>query len=402
MSGNIAINPETGEMLVISPQGQWVPPQRARNPETGAEVFYDGTEWRPVPAARTAPAAPAPAPTAESVGRGFFQRNLLDIFERGYQQTGIGVAATRGRSPDSSYGLSPEDAASEIIRRRERLAQIPQTAEVQRVNRAAEESGSVLGAVGQYARSPEAIVNISGESIGANPVGGGLGVVGAALPVPFLRQIVGALAGALNFPTEYANSLGQSLLEAARDQGIDPTNREQLAGLIRAMNADPALMEKTRNDALIRAGIISAADAAAGGLAGRMSGRGFAGRVGGGAAIEGAGGGLGEAAASIATEGTFNPAEVGAEIVGSGVGGGLGNLTRAGAPPAGPRSREEDENLRAAIDTVTGERDYLDETQRAFDEVARQTEARDRANRFPDIRSVDPEIYAAENPIIAA
>jgi SAM-dependent methyltransferase len=309
-----------------------------------------------------APAAPAAAPTAESVGRGFFQRNLLDIGERGYQQTRIGVAAARGRSPDSFYGLSPEDAASEIVQRRERLQQIPQTEEVQRVGRAAEESGSVLGAVGQYARSPEAIVNIAGESIGANPVAGGLGVVGAALPVPFLRQIVGALAGALNFPTEYASSLGQSLLEAARDQGIDPTNREQLAGLIRAINADPALFEKTRNDALTRAGIISATDAVAGGLAGRMSGRGFAGRVGGGAAAEAAGGGLGEAGAQLATEGQISPAEVGAEIVGGGVGGGLGNVVRAGPPPAGPRSREEDEALRAAIDAATGERDYLDGT----------------------------------------
>ena len=402
MSGNIAINPETGEMLVISPQGQWVPPQRARNPETGAEVFYDGTEWRPVPAARTAPTAAAPAPTAESVGRNWLERNFLDIPERGYQQTGIGVAAMRGRSPNSFYGLSPEDAASEIVQRQERLRQIPQTEEVQRVGRAAEESGSVLGAVGQYARSPEAIVNITGESIGANPVGGVIGAAGAALPTPFLRQIVGALAGALNFPTEFVGSLGQSLLEAARDQGIDPTNRQQLAGLIRAINADPALFEKTRNDALIRAGIISATDAVAGGLAGRMGGRNFAGRVGGGAGVEGAGGGLGEAGAQLATEGQINPAEVGAEIVGSGVGGGLGNLTRAGAPPAGPRTREEDEALRGAIDTVTGERNYLDETRSAFDEAARQAEARDRANRFPDIRNVEPERYALDNFSLAS
>ena len=97
----------------------------------------------------------------------------------------------------------------------------------------------------------------------------------------------------------------------------------------------------------------------------------------------------------------YREAAIASAVVGGGIGGGFAALPGRN-PPAGPRTREEDEALRGAIDTVTGERDYLDETQGAFDEVERQREARDRANRFPDIRNVDPEIYAAENPIIAA
>lgn len=62
---NVAINRETGEILVLSPEGQWQPAQRARNPETGAELYSDGTQWRPIPQ----PPQPAPT-TGESLARG--------------------------------------------------------------------------------------------------------------------------------------------------------------------------------------------------------------------------------------------------------------------------------------------------------------------------------------------
>jgi hypothetical protein len=97
----------------------------------------------------------------------------------------------------------------------------------------------------------------------------------------------------------------------------------------------------------------------------------------------------------------YREAAIASAVVGGGIGGGFAALP-GGTPPAGPRTREEDEALRGAIDTVTGERNYLDETRKYFDEVALQVEARNRANRFPDIRNVDPEIYAAESPVIAA
>ena len=56
MSGNVAINRQTGEILVLNPAGEWAPATRARNPQTGEELFNDGAAWRPVPA----PEAPRP------------------------------------------------------------------------------------------------------------------------------------------------------------------------------------------------------------------------------------------------------------------------------------------------------------------------------------------------------
>ena len=58
---NVAINRETGEILVVGPDGQWSPAQRAVNPQTGEQIYNDGTRWVPVPVAppppRTATAA---------------------------------------------------------------------------------------------------------------------------------------------------------------------------------------------------------------------------------------------------------------------------------------------------------------------------------------------------------
>lgn len=44
-----AYNEKTGELLTLSPEGQWVPPKMAQNPETGEKVFLDGNAWKPVP-----------------------------------------------------------------------------------------------------------------------------------------------------------------------------------------------------------------------------------------------------------------------------------------------------------------------------------------------------------------
>lgn len=45
-----AINKETGEILVLSSEGDWTPAKLAQNPETGERLFLDGDEWKPVPA----------------------------------------------------------------------------------------------------------------------------------------------------------------------------------------------------------------------------------------------------------------------------------------------------------------------------------------------------------------
>lgn len=62
---NVAINRETGEILIVDPEGKWVPAPRAVNPQTGEQLYSDGSRWLAVPA------APQPERTAgESLARG--------------------------------------------------------------------------------------------------------------------------------------------------------------------------------------------------------------------------------------------------------------------------------------------------------------------------------------------
>lgn len=46
-----AYNEKTGELLTLGSDGQWAAPKMAQNPQTGEKVFFDGGEWKPVPAA---------------------------------------------------------------------------------------------------------------------------------------------------------------------------------------------------------------------------------------------------------------------------------------------------------------------------------------------------------------
>ena len=294
----------------------------------------------------------APQPTAESTNRSALERNITDPLERGYQNLMLGIGALRARSPESFYGLSPEDAAKDIADRLRRLQEIPRTEASQRAFEEAAKTESVAGAVGRLGQSSSALGDIAAESFGSNPLAAPVGVLANVTPVPVLRQLIGALAGALNFPTEFATSMGDSLLKAAQDQGVDPGKPEELAQLIRAVNEDPELKQKMRDDALTRASIISSVDALAGYGAGRLVTRGAAGRVGGGAAIEGGGGGVGEAAAQLATEGKIDPVEVAAEILGGGAMGAAGNIRRSPIPP----ERGENEELRSAIGDIVANR----------------------------------------------
>lgn len=56
-----------GNWLSLGQDGQWAPATRARNPETGAELVLDGTEWKPLPQAQ--PAA-EPATALRSLAQG--------------------------------------------------------------------------------------------------------------------------------------------------------------------------------------------------------------------------------------------------------------------------------------------------------------------------------------------
>lgn len=296
--------------------------------------------------------------TAEARGRSWLERNIFDVAERGYQNLRIGTDQIQGTNPDAFYGRSPEDAAASIARRLQRLDEIPRTQASQDAFRRAQEAEGILGAVGEIAGSRSAVSDVVGESLGTNPVAGAVGVVANVTPVPVLRQILGGLAGALGFPTEFASSRGQALLEAARDAGVDPRDPQALAGLIREINADPERREAIRRDALTRAGIISSVDAAAGYGAGRLATRSAIPRIGGAAAVEGVGGGVGEAAAQLATTGEIDQTEIAAEIVGGGAMGAAGNITRATDPQQAARAQraaEDDELERALRDRAATE-----------------------------------------------
>ena len=79
---NVAINPQTGEILVLSPSGEWTAAQRAVNPQTGEQLYSDGSQWLPVPK------PPAPPPTmGESLERG------AGLAARALGPLGAGMAA---------------------------------------------------------------------------------------------------------------------------------------------------------------------------------------------------------------------------------------------------------------------------------------------------------------------
>lgn len=94
MADNIALNRETGEILVLSPEGQWQPAQRARNPQTGAEVFYNGRDWGPVPAPERG-VGETVANVAGQFGAGFNRQaaNVLgavpNLYDAGLQAVGL-------------------------------------------------------------------------------------------------------------------------------------------------------------------------------------------------------------------------------------------------------------------------------------------------------------------------
>lgn len=50
-----AVNPKTGEVLVLDSSGEWTKAKIAQNPQTGEKLYLDGSEWKPVPTPKTQP-----------------------------------------------------------------------------------------------------------------------------------------------------------------------------------------------------------------------------------------------------------------------------------------------------------------------------------------------------------
>lgn len=59
---NVAINKQTGEILILDEEGKWSPAPRATNPQTGEQLYSDGSQWLPVPQ--------KPRTAGESLARG--------------------------------------------------------------------------------------------------------------------------------------------------------------------------------------------------------------------------------------------------------------------------------------------------------------------------------------------
>lgn len=150
-----------------------------------------------------------------------------------------------------------------------------------------------------------------------------------------LGAVAGSLAGG------FSSEFGSAIMEAMGELGADPNNPEQFRAVFEA-NKDAILQE-----ALIKAGIISVADAATGGFANKLGSMKMSAlsngwrkgtKVGGSIALDAAGGGGGEALAQMATKGEItSPASIAGEVIGSTV---MGPLELIGSEKADVQTSE--------------------------------------------------------------
>lgn len=153
-------------------------------------------------------------------------------------------------------------------------------------------------------------------------------IIGSALGGPIGG---GAAAGVAGGATEMGMSVAQDMDAVLRASGVDPSDRD---AVLAAIEANPDTFSNILTDSMIRAGVISAADAVSGGLSGALAkwatGASRTKRVGAvaaGGAVDTVGEGVGEGGAQLATDGTFQPGEVLAEMAG---GAGQGSVTTTG------------------------------------------------------------------------
>lgn len=110
-----AINPQTGEILTLGADGAWAPAPRAKNPETGQEIFQDGNEWKPVPYRARMP--------ADLRGKAEVYDGLARSRDQGFSlgfadEATSAVSATLGKIADV---FKPGDGKSWSDRYKERL-----------------------------------------------------------------------------------------------------------------------------------------------------------------------------------------------------------------------------------------------------------------------------------------
>lgn len=200
MTGTVAINPETREIRVLTPDGSWAPAQRARNPQTGAELFHDGQQWRPVP--------PRPEPAT---------------------------------SPGRALGLGVRDVAEGVMALPNMLLGAPQALRNLGMSALglpteptyADRTSAALDATGLP--SPETTTERRVSAVGRN-VAATLPTLGAGALLQGARQGAGLAPAAAqmlvgNIPSQVAGAVGSGLAgQAAAESGAGPVG-QMAAGL---------------------------------------------------------------------------------------------------------------------------------------------------------------------------
>jgi hypothetical protein len=240
MSGNVAINRQTGEILVLSPAGEWSPATRARNPQTGEELFNDGSGWRPVPAPE------APRPPDEGVrqiglgtratvqGLAALPGVVYDAFGAGINTVGAGLNALGANIP--RVRTARENVASVAD-----AAGLPQPATPsERLMGAGIEgvasvipsmgAGAALQAGGVNNALTRALLGPMSTQVSAGAGGGLLQQVaaesGASMPVQIAANLAGGVAGAGLAETGRAGGR----LVSAMVQPFSEAGRQRIAG----------------------------------------------------------------------------------------------------------------------------------------------------------------------------
>lgn len=230
MPENVAINPATGEIRVLSAAGEWEPAQRAQNPQTGAELYFDGSAWQPVPR--------APSSVGRRLGLG-----VRDVVE--------GVTALPGLVYDlaaapfnlAGAGIPP---AREIVSGALDRVGLPRPATTgERLTSAVGQNVAGLiptmgaGMAAPAASAARAVLTGAPASQVAGAVGAGLGAQGAAEAgadplVQFGAGLAGGMAGAATVPI--ARVAGASL--PAIVQPFSEAGRQQIATDVLLRNSD--------------------------------------------------------------------------------------------------------------------------------------------------------------------
>jgi len=216
----IAVNPDTGDAVYLTPEGEWAPAKTAVNPQTQEKLAFDGSQWQPMAAPRKSAlgyiddAVRALASGAtfgwadklaargnELLGSGTYEQNLARERARTAQiPTAIGLPAEIAGAVGSTIAAAPLAAPLAATRAGAALSRLPAAARFAGLGAA---QGALVGA-GQAERDP-----LQGAGQGAL-VGGLIGGVTPAA-VRTVGNIVGGIRHAVSPEANVAADLSRAI-----------------------------------------------------------------------------------------------------------------------------------------------------------------------------------------------